>query len=351
MVRAAETTQLSGGRTTATSRPRLDLAAAVGLAVAVVLAGLAFVLLSQDVPGRSVAAPAYPSRLIRQMPPPSDDQSSPAGWNQPSDVVVVQGRWFVLDTGNNRVLEVDRDGATLQVLDQQRDARLALSGPMAIASDGQYLYVANSGAGDVLVLTPDAVVIRTLAVGHADVDPLPPRPIGVAVANDGGVVVSDAANHRVMRYDREGRLAWTAGSGRRASGKEGFNTPAGVALDSAGNVYVVDILNGRVVKLAPDGTFLTQYGRLGNTGGTLARPKDVAIDAAGNVYVSDGLLAAVQVFGPEGGFRGFIGLSEPDDRSSGALFRAPAGLTIDGSSLYVVDRLGSVSVLELPGGE
>jgi DNA-binding beta-propeller fold protein YncE len=70
-------------------------------------------------------------------------------------------------------------------------------------------------------------------------------------------------------------------------------------------VYVVDILNGRVVKLAPDGTFLDQYGRLGDTAGTLARPKDVVIDAAGNVYVSDGLLAAVQVFGPSGEYRGF----------------------------------------------
>ncbi len=351
MVRAAETSKLSGSKAAATSQPRLDLLAALALAVAVVLAGLAAVLLSQDVPGRTVAAQAYPSRLIRQMSPPSDVQSSPAGWNQPSDLAAVGGRRFILDTGNNRILEVDGEGATLQVVDGQRDARLALSGAMAIDSDGQYLYVANSGTGEVLVLTPDAVVVRTLAVRHADGDPLPPRPIGLAVANDGGVVVSDAANHRVMRYDREGRLAWTAGSGGRASGEQGFNTPAGLTLDTAGNVYVVDILNGRVVKLAPDGTFLTQYGRLGNTGGTLARPKDVAVDAAGNVYVSDGLLAAVQVFGPAGEYWGFIGLKDPADRSSGALFRAPAGLTIDGSNLYVVDRFGGVSVLDLPGGE
>jgi DNA-binding beta-propeller fold protein YncE len=351
MVRAAETTQLSGGRAVTAPQPRLDLLAAVALAVAVVLAGLAAVLLSQDVPGRTVAAQAYPSRLIRQMSPPSDVQSSPAGWNQPSDVVMAGGRWFVLDTGNNRILEVDEEGATLRVLDKQRDARLALRGPMAIESDGQFLYVANSGAGEVLVLTPDGELVRTVAIQNAAGGALPPRPIGLAVASDGGLVVSDAANHRVMRYDREGLLVWTAGDGGRASGKDGFNTPAGVALDSAGHVYVVDILNGRVVKLAPDGTFLTQYGRLGDAGGMLARPKDVATDAAGNVYVSDGLLASVHVFGSAGEYRGFIGLKDPGDRDSGALFRAPAGLTIDGSSLYVVDRFGGVSVLELPGGE
>ena len=77
----------------------------------------------------------------------------------------------------------------------------------------------------------------------------------------------------------------------------------------------------------------------------------MAIDAAGNVYVSDGLLAAVQVFGPAGEYRGFIGLKDPDDRGSGALFRAPAGLTIAGADLYVVDRFASVFVLELPAGE
>src|SRR3989304_2250074 len=150
---------------------------------------------------------------------------------------------------------------------------------------------------------------------------------------------------------RGARLRGAAGSGRRAGGEEGFNPPAGLALDQAGNVYVVDILNGRVVKLAPDGTFLGQYGRLGDTAGTLARPKDGAMAAAGTVFVSDGLLAAVQVFGPAGEYRGFIGLKDQDDRDSGALFRAPAGLAIAGSDLYVVDRFASVFVLKLPSGK
>jgi DNA-binding beta-propeller fold protein YncE len=182
-------------------------------------------------------------------------------------------------------------------------------------------------------------------------DLLPSRPIGLAVHGDGGFLISDAANHRVKRYDREGRFLWAVGSGRRAGGDQGFNTPAGLALDRAGNVYVVDILNGRVVKLAPDGTFLVQYGHRGDTGGALARPKDVAIDAEGNVYVSDSLLVAVQIFDSTGAYRGFIGLKDPADRDSGALFLAPAGLTIAGTDLYVVDRLGGVFVLELPRGE
>src|SRR3972149_5169230 len=100
------------------------------------------------------------------------------------------------------------------------------------------------------------------------------------------------ANRRVWRYEGEGRLLWAAGGGSRSGGAEGLNTPGGLALDAAGNVYVVDILNGRVVKLSPEGSFLGQYGRLGDTAGTLSRPEDVAVDAAGNGYASDSLLAA-----------------------------------------------------------
>jgi DNA-binding beta-propeller fold protein YncE len=352
MVRAMTTGQAPQAGATLSPRRRVDLLAALIVVCALALAALAVALIPQDMPGPELSARVYPARLTRRLGSPSAHvQPSGGAWNQPSDIVALGGRWFVLDTGNNRILELSREGAALQVLDQHRDGRLALSGAMAIASDGRYLYVANSGAAQILVLTPDGGLVRTFLVGGVEGDSLPARPIGLVVGSNGDFLVSDAANQRVLRYDGEGRLLWVAGSGRRAGGEEGFNTPAGLALDQAGNVYVVDILNGRVVKLAPDGTFLGQYGRLGDTAGTLARPKDVAIDAAGNVYVSDGLLAAVQVFGPTREYRGFIGLKDPADRGSGALFRAPAGLAIAGPNLYVVDRFASVFVLELPRGE
>ena len=337
---------------TLSPRRRVDLLAALIVVCALALAALAVALIPQDVPGPEISARVYPARLAHHLGNPSAHvQPSGGAWNQPSDIVALGGRWFVLDMGNDRILELNGDGAVLQILDQQRDGRLALRGAMAIASDGRHLYVANSGAAQVLVLTPEGGVVGTFPVGGVEGDSLPARPIGLAVGGNGDFLVSDAANQRVLRYDGEGRLLWAAGSGRRAGGEEGFNTPGGLALDQAGNLYVADILNGRVVKLAPDGTFLGQYGRLGDTAGTLARPKDVAIDAAGNIYVSDGLLAAVQVFGPSGEYRGFIGLKDPADRGSGALFRAPAGLAIAGRNLYVVDRFASVFVMELPSGE
>ena len=326
---------------------RVDVLA-FGLVCVIVAAALALALVAEEAPRPRLSARAYPASLVRHLESPSAaGRTAAPGWNQPSDMVVLGERWFVLDTGNNRILEVHGGGAVLRVLDRRLDERLDLEAPMAIAGDGRYLYVANSGAAEVLVLTPDGGVVRTLPVGG---DPLPARPIGLAVAANGDIFVSDAANHRVSRYDAEGRLLWAVGGGR-SGGREGFNTPGGLALDAAGNVYVVDILNGRVVKLSPEGSFLGQYGRLGDTAGTLSRPKDVAVDAGGNVYVSDSLLAAVQVFGPAGEYRGFIGLKDPADRGSGALFRAPAGLTVAGSELYVVDRFAGLFAIDLSAAE
>ena len=345
MVRVAAREQASE-RSAQPARRRPDLFALV-LVCAVVSAALALALLREDVPGPAQSARAYPATLASHIENPSAHvQPGGTGWNQPSDMAVLDGRLFVLDTGNSRILEVNEGGSVLQVLDSRRDKRLTLTEAMALASDGNYLYVADSGAGRVLVLTPDGRVVHAFPVG-GDAS-VPARPIGLAVAPGGDVLVSDAANHRVLRYDAEGRPLWAAGTGRRSGGELGFNTPGGLALDRDGNVYVVDILNGRVVKLSPDGSYLDQYGRLGDTGGTLSRPKDVAIDDTGNLFVSDSLLAAAQVFAPDGEYLGFIGLNDPADRGSGSLFRAPAGLTVAGSRLYVVDRLASVFVMELP---
>ncbi len=327
--------------TAAVPRPPIGLLTAIATTCAVILAVLAVAALRRDAPGRGATAAAFPARLTSYLTSPQGEAGS---WREPSDVAIGERRW-VLDTGNNRVLELAADGSVAQMI----AAQPPLSRPMALATDGSNLYVADSGAARVVVFAADGHQLRAFPVGGVSGDALPARPIGIAVTANGDVLVSDAANQRVLRYAAAGQLLWSAGNGHRAAGQAGFNTPAGLALDAAGNVYAVDILNGRVVKLASDGTYVSEFGHLGDTAGALARPKDVAVDAAGNVYVSDGLLAAVQVFGPGGEYRGFIGLKDPSDRGSGALFRSPAGLAISGSALYVVDRLSSVFVLELPG--
>lgn len=324
------------------------LAMAVLLMLAAAMATAAFI--AERVESSRVSVKAFPAALVQHLElPAASEQVEPGAWKQPSGVAVLAGRWFVLDTGNGRILEVDASGTVQRVLDRSWDERLVLDEPMAITSDDQYLYIANSGASQLFVLEPSGQVVSILDLEKVDAkDRVPPRPIGLAITPNGELLVSDADGHRVLRYNRDGRLVQAIGSGERAAGREGFNTPAGLSLDEDGNIYVVDVLNGRVVQLSPDGAFLRQFGGLGDTAGTLSRPKDVAVDSAGNVYVSDTLLASVQVFGPQGEYLGFIGRANPGDRDSFSLFKAPAGLTISGSKLHVVDRFGGLFLFKLP---
>jgi DNA-binding beta-propeller fold protein YncE len=294
---------------------------------------------------RGVTDLVYPASLVDRLAEPANGQ-----WVLPAGLTVTpDGSVFVLDTENNRILALDATGRVTATFDSTSDERLDLRGPMAIASDGRSLYVANSLAAQVLVLDLSGHVQKTISLEPVSEAALTPRPIGLALAPDGNIAVADADNHVVLLLDPDGTVLKTIGTGARATGSDGFNVPGALTLDGDGNLYVVDTLNGRVVKLSPDGTFIRQFGELGDTAGALARPKGVAVDPEGNVFVSDGLTAAVQVFSPAGDYLGLIGRSDPTDPASGSVFQAPAGLWLDGTRLYVMDRLAGLITLDLIG--
>ncbi len=266
--------------------------------------------------------------------------------SMPADVAVVDDRIFVLDTNNNRILEIDAGGDILQELDVHGDSGPALLNAMAMTAHGGKLYVSNSGAGNVIVLTTEGVVEGVITPKIAPTEH-PLRPLGIAVDRNGDIFLSDPDNHRVLHLDQDGNLVSTLGSGIRDSGEYGFNTPAGLFLDDQGNLYVVDILNYSVKKYSPSGEFLSSVGEAGDTEGAFSRPKAVAVDGEGRIFVSDTLLVAIEVFEPDGVYLGLIGRRNPEDKRSESIFQAPHGLKIDGDTLYVVDRFAGLFALQL----
>lgn len=293
--------------------------------------------------GTHVSKLVYPAAFLRGIDSPTGD-----AWTIPADAVTVGDDTFVLDTGNNRIFRIGTDGKTIATWDTQLDSANRLQLPMAIATDGKRLFVANSMGAEVLILDLSGKVKKTLAL-PAGVSGMAARPIGVAVAPDGGIAVSDANNHEVLRYDAQWNVVWKAGTGTRAGGAEGFNVPGAIAFDDGDNLYVVDTLGARVVELSPAGAFLRQFGERGDTVGKLSRPKGVAVDHDGRVFVSDGLLAAVEVFSADGGYLGMIGRRDPRKVNSTSLFVAPAGLSITPDALTVTDRYAGVLTFDLTG--
>jgi DNA-binding beta-propeller fold protein YncE len=297
----------------------------------------------EGVLARGLSHLVYPATVVGRVPAPVDGP-----FRLPAAAVTVGNATFVIDTGDARLLKLDANGKVAATFDASSDPRLVFKQPMAMATDGSKLYIANSLASEILVVdSASGRFSRSIQLQPLKAGEKAPRPIGVALLPNGGLAVSDADNHRVLILDEGGRVVRTIGTGTRASGKDGFNVPAGIATDQAGNLYVVDTLNSRVAEFAPDGSFLTQFGRAGVTAGTLARPKGVAVDAAGRVFVSDAFSVAVEVFNPDGSYLGLIGRADPKDPTSASLFRAPASLSLSGDRLLVTDRIAGLITLQL----
>ncbi len=341
------------GRRPSESRPALRLLLVAALLItAGAMAGVVLLPAGEhggeaeegsSLPVLGVSHLAYPATVLSELRQPDGGE-----WLFPATAVETGGATFVLDTGNDRILKLDTAGHVVATVGGGSGAP-TLRKPMAMATDGQRIYVANSLASQIIVLDLDGQAERALTLEQGPEDRMAPRPIGVAVMPGGGLAVSDADNHRVLFLDGDGRVIKAVGTGTRSGGENGFNVPGALTVDSAGNLYVVDTLNGRVVKLSPDGAFAGEFGELGDTAGTLSRPKGVAVDSSGRVMVSDGLMAAIAVFDPDGTYLGMIGRRHAEDAASGSLFQAPAGLSLAGNTLCVTDRMAGLVKLDLSG--
>lgn len=175
---------------------------------------------------------------------PTIERTSPlgigsAGFNRPVGIAAdpATGKVFVADYGNHRVLRFPDpfSGAPLE--------------PDAVFGQPDFESRTANPAG----------------VGRSSMS----NPLAVVFDAAGNLWVSDAGNHRVLRYPRavfetEARLpdvvvgqrnfisgAPNAGAGATALSGLGLNTPWGLAFDQQGNLFVADYNNARVLKFAP----------------------------------------------------------------------------------------------------
>jgi len=190
---------------------------------------------------------------------------------------------------------------------------------VTVGSNGA-LYVADSGAGQLLKMSTGGGSVQVLATGLKN-----PGQIGVDGA--GNVYVADAGNNRVVKV--------TAATGTAGTVGGGLQQPQGIAVDPAGNVYVADTGNNRVVQITPLG------GQLVMPTSGLAGPTKLAYDTAGTLYVADAGNARV-VAQPL--------TSEQSVVNLGTSVVTPQGLAVDAAGdLYVADA-ASGQVLEFAPG-
>jgi len=268
------------------------------------------------------------------------------GYNRPFTAIVSDGRMFVADAGNHRVL--------VQPFSETVEPATAVLGQISFSGNG-----------------PNLVEGREVSypAGFAfDYSSTPPR-----------VYVADTGNHRVLGFrsiqslrNQESPVVvlgqpdkfttvinYPNGDVDKPSQK-GLANPWDVAVDAEGNVWVADSVNGRVLRFpkpdfdnpvsAPDANLvLGQSGFTSKiitaTQSTMGQPTSIAISITGAILVSDRAYHRVLFFGqPQSNGQAaskVIGQGNFVDTSTGAganRFNSPRGLAIDTSNrLYVAD--------------
>ncbi|MFI5395951.1 MAG: 6-bladed beta-propeller [Candidatus Binatia bacterium] len=158
--------------------------------------------------------------------------------------------------------------------------------------------------------------------------------------------VADAGAHRVLAYDPDGTLLFAFGERGLADAE--FNWPSHLCVDRDGLIYVVDFFNFRVQIFDPDGHFLFTFGHQGDGSGDFSRPKGIGVDTRGHIYVVDALFDAVQIFDYRGRF--LLGFGK-QGRDAGE-FWLPNGLATDRDRIYVADAYNQrVQVFRFIGAE
>ena len=280
----------------------------------------------------------------------------------PSDVDTdAAGNIYVADTINDRIKKYTPDG----VLDTSWSGNGILGGvsgsgddefddPAAIAVDAAgRLYVADSGNDRVKRYTPGGV--RDVGWATAGIADGFDDPSGVAVDASGNLYVADSGNDCIKRYNSFGLLdtAWGSGGsiGSFGTAVDQFNSPEGIAIDvSSGKLYVADRSNHRIVRYDLDGTLDTTWGSGGMIGtgsygssvNDFYLPYGVAVDASGGLFVADTHNNRIKKYTSGGSLDTSWGSNGIIAGSGAENFSQPKGLVVDADgNLFVADTVNS----------
>jgi tripartite motif-containing protein 71 len=189
--------------------------------------------------------------------------------------------------------------------------------------------------------TPAAIPFEIVQTITGDSDPLS-EPIDVAFDTKGNLFVLEAGASRVQEFDSQGKSLRSWGSAGSEPGQfklelieKGKSYGYGaIAVDTGDNILVADALNRRVQKFDERGKFLMQWGSQGTGEGQFLRALSLTVDAAGHIYVIDDRRDDIQEFDSQGKFIKMIG----EHGNSNGQFGDTGDMTLgpDGD-IYVAD--------------
>lgn len=255
---------------------------------------------------------------------------------KPYGVFARDHKIYVTSTiGSVNITVFDTEERKISYIGNRGRARLDLPIGVAVASDGR-IFVSDVNLKKIFVYDD-----RGGFKSRIGTDELV-SPAGIAIDNSmGRLYVADTRGHQVVVYSLEGKMLLRFG--QRGSGDGEFNFPTNIAV-AKNRVYVVDTQNFRVQVFDTDGKFIGKFGQIGDYPGAFARPKGIAIDSEGHIYVVDTAFNNVQIFND----KGQLLLHFAQGGGGPGELRSPAGMHIDEHDrIYVTDQMnGRVLVFQ-----
>jgi sugar lactone lactonase YvrE len=328
--------------------------------------------------GGNVAATGVVTTLAGTAGSPGslDATGTAATFRTPYGVATDGTTLFVADTGNSTIRKIDIASGLVSTLTGSARTSGATDGtgiaalfnaPCGITTDGTNLYVADTGNNTIRQVVIATGVVTTLAgtagvSGSADGTGIAATfylPYGITT--DGtNLYVADTGNNTIRQVviatGVVTTLAGTAGVSGSADGTgtaSTFHTPYGIVIDGT-TLFVVDTGNNTVrrIDIASEAvtTPVGSAGTSGSTDGTGAaalfnHPAGITTDGT-ILYVTDtgnSTIRAVVI--SSGGVKTLAGIAQVsgsvDASGAAARFYHPVGITSHGGILYVTDTLNN----------
>ncbi|MDP1843672.1 MAG: T9SS type A sorting domain-containing protein [Sediminibacterium sp.] len=176
---------------------------------------------------------------------------------------------------------------------------------------------------------------------------------GIAVDNDGSILVSDTLNNRIVSFNKNNPDGITvAGGNGKGFAANQLNKPAGIFLDSFGNLFVADSYNNRILRFAPGSNtgFLVAGGNGAGSGANqLNNPKDIFVDGSGYVFIADAGNHRIQKW-PQGGGIGVTVAGGNGAGKDSSQLNSPQSVCVDqAGNIYVADSANHRIQKFIPG--
>ena len=159
---------------------------------------------------------------------------------------------------------------------------------------------------------------------------------GVVITDDGYILVADSNYNRIQKISiSSGYPSLYSPIGKSGNGVLEFKYPTGIAISPIKDrIYIADSKNHRIQVLNPDLTFCRTFGKSGTSSGEFNYPLDVAVDSEGLVYVTDSNNHRIQKFNPDGVYMCQFG----SEGSGSGQLKQPAGIAVDNAGLVYVSE-------------